>query len=110
MSKRMPEEEPPGPEEVRVSYRRRYGAVLAEALLEAFIEESKLENNPNGAAGIPPWGRVIRVGVKSVSKFMHQNSINKSKSLGAKWEVVTPRKLFTDTGCEICKVPFPEET
>ena len=94
----MPEEEPPRPEEVRVYYRRHYGAVLAEALLEAFLEESKLENNPNGAAGIPPWARVIRVGVKSVSKFMHQNSINKSKSLGAKWEALSLMDIWRDQG------------
>ena len=108
MSTGFNEEEPIPP---AARYRRAYLAVFLEGIGEAIIEESKLRNNPNGDAGITILGRLFRVGFKGLAYGMRQNSINLSKSLGAKWRVLGPMDFIMDKGtCGIyCDNPDPEQ-
>lgn len=79
-------------------FRRRYSSVLAESFGKTVIEESELENNSNGSAGIPPSARVLRMAVNTLAKFFHQNSLNLSNSNGEKWEALTPLGIWRDKG------------
>lgn len=94
MAKRTPAEEPP----LVRNYRRRYASVLAESFTKAVINESELENNSNGSAGIPTCARVLRMAVNTLAKFFHQNSLNLSNSNGEKWRALTPLDIWRDQG------------
>jgi len=78
--------------------RRPWGPLALESLGKGAIEESELENHPNGSAGINGCARLFRFLIRSTYIFMDQNSKNIANIPGAKWEVVTPHKLLTDTG------------